>query len=948
MQLLKTLFCSMKMVLLLIALYATACGIATFIEKFDGTLAARFWVYDAFWFEILHLWLALCLIGCFITSKAWQRKKYASLLLHSSFIVIIIGAGITRYYGFEGLMSLREGESANTITTNTHYIFIQVKNPQGEVEHIRIPTYIDDKINRPIKQTFSFFDKPLEITTGSLGREDSPMGRYVLQANIKFLDKDFETLILRDGDSTPSKESITLLREDDYTILLAWGTDAIALPFSLKLTSFELERYPGSHSPASYASQVEVLEEDKPPFPFRIFMNNVLDYGGYRFFQSSYHPDEKGSILSVNNDPGKTPTYIGYTMLILGVLWLLFDKNGRFLSLGRFLKTQQFLSIALFCAFSFFTLPTHTYALPNASNADEIATQDSSFTPKQAQNENLQDIPTMIQSLKNASSLAKQFDKILVQDFGGRTKPIHTLADEYIHKLTQKSTFLDLNPTQIFLGMIFYPQEWQTIQMIATKSPKLRQILGVDENQKYIAYVDVFSPKGQYILQNYVEAANLKNPALRDTFEKDVISVDEKINYAFLIYTGQVLRIFPDSKTPNNQWLYPLEAISSAVAEGDMQRAKTLMQVYKGFAEGMQMGLDSNNWQEAHKALEEIDRIQKENGGATLISETKVDSEIWLNTYNPFHQLTYPYLILSIVLFFIVLYSILKNAPLKPRTHKIFYTLLFLLFVLHTFGLALRWYVSEHAPWSNAYESMLYIAWAAITSGVVFFRHSNLALSASSFMAGITLFVAHLGFMDPQIGNLVPVLKSYWLNIHVSVITASYGFLGLCFMLGLITLFMFVLRSDKFTQKNNTKERIDSSILSLSALNEMAMILGLFLLTVGNFLGGVWANESWGRYWGWDSKETWALISIGVYAIILHLRFVVKTNLPFVFASASVVGFFSVLMTYFGVNFYLSGMHSYAAGDPVPVPLWVKIMVVGIFVFILVASRNRKLEMPKI
>lgn len=948
MQLIKTLFCSMKMALLLIALYATACGIATFIEKFDGTLAARFWVYDAFWFEILHLWLSLCLVGCFITSKAWQRKKYASLLLHSSFIVIIIGAGITRYYGFEGLMSLREGESTNTITTNTHYIFIQVKNPQGEVEHIRIPTYIDDKINRPIKQTFNFFNKPLTLKTGELSREDSSMGRYILKAHIEFLGKDKEVLIMRDGDNTPTKDNITLLREDDYTILLAWGTDAIALPFSLKLTNFELERYPGSHSPASYASQVEVLDGDKPPFPFRIFMNNVLDYGGYRFFQSSYHPDEKGSILSVNNDPGKMPTYIGYTMLILGVLWLLFDKNGRFLSLGRFLKTQQFLSIVLFCGLCFFISPTHTYALPDASNTNEIATQDSSFRSQQTQNENLQDISSMVKSLKNASNLAKQFDKILVQDFGGRTKPIHTLANEYIHKLTQKSTFLDLNPTQIFLGMIFYPQEWQTIQMITTKSPKLRQILGIDENQKYIAYIDVFSPQGQYILQNYVEAANLKNPALRDTFEKDVISVDERINYAFLIYTGQVLRIFPDSKAPNNQWLYPLEAISSAVAQDDIQKAKTLMQVYKSFAEGMQMGLDSNNWQEAHKALEEIDRIQKENGGSTLISNAKIDSEIWLNTYNPFHQLTYPYLLLSIVLFFIVLYSILKNAPLKPRTHKIFYTLLFLLFVLHTCGLALRWYVSDHAPWSNAYESMLYIAWAAITSGVVFFRHSNLALSASSFMAGITLFVAHLGFMDPQIGNLVPVLKSYWLNIHVSVITASYGFLGLCFMLGLITLFMFVLRGDSFTQKDSTKERIDNSILSLSALNEMAMILGLFLLSVGNFLGGIWANESWGRYWGWDSKETWALISIGVYAIILHLRFVVKTNLPFVFASSSVVGFFSVLMTYFGVNFYLTGMHSYAAGEAMPVPLWVKIMVAGIFIFILVASRKRNLDMPKI
>lgn len=186
---------------------------------------------------------------------------------------------------------------------------------------------------------------------------------------------------------------------------------------------------------------------------------------------------------------------------------------------------------------------------------------------------------------------------------------------------------------------------------------------------------------------------------------------------------------------------------------------------------------------------------------------------------------------------------------------------------------------------------------------------SNLALCASSFLAGIALFVAHLGFMDPQISNLVPVLKSYWLNIHVSIITASYGFLGLCFILGLLTLLLFLLRSEK-------RPHIDTSILALSALNEMGMIMGLLLLAVGNFLGGVWANESWGRYWGWDPKETWALISIAVYAIILHLRFLRFEFMPYVFASASVVGFYSILMTYFGVNYYLSACTAMPLGDP--------------------------------
>ncbi|WP_233704770.1 cytochrome c biogenesis protein, partial [Helicobacter felis] len=321
------------------------------------------------------------------------------------------------------------------------------------------------------------------------------------------------------------------------------------------------------------------------------------------------------------------------------------------------------------------------------------------------------------------------------------------------------------------------------------------------------------------------------------------------------------------------------------------------------------------------------------------LKPSKVNAEIFLNHSNFFNTLTLPYLLLGLLLLAVVLVATFKNKPPRAWVHWGFYAVILLLALAHTAGLLLRWYVSQHSPWSNAYESMLYISWAAIVAGLIL--RSNLALCASSFLGGIALFVAHLGFMDPQIGNLVPVLKSYWLNIHVSIITASYGFLGLCFILGILTLLLFIMRSPK-------RAHVDNTILSLSAINEMGMILGLLMLSVGNFLGGVWANESWGRYWGWDAKETWALISIAVYAVILHLRFLRFEFMPFVFASASVVGFYSILMTYFGVNYYLSGMHSYAAGDPLPIPSFLYFFVAGTILLIAMASRKRQLVMPKI
>ena len=293
------------------------------------------------------------------------------------------------------------------------------------------------------------------------------------------------------------------------------------------------------------------------------------------------------------------------------------------------------------------------------------------------------------------------------------------------------------------------------------------------------------------------------------------------------------------------------------------------------------------------------------------------------------------YLIAGLALLLVVFIRLASNVRLNV-IFKIVYIVNILAFIAHTAGLALRWYISGHAPWSDSYESLVYIAWALALSGIVFSRRSAISLALTAILAGCVLFVAHLSWIDPQITNLQPVLRSYWLTIHVSVITASYGFLGLCSLLGIFTLLLFALQG----KSENT--RLSTNILEATRINEMAMILGLCLLTFGNFLGGVWANESWGRYWGWDSKETWALISILVYAATLHMRFVKCLNSQLVYAVASMFAYWAIVFTYFGVNFYLTGMHSYAAGDIVQVPAFVYITLIGMFVLWGLALRGKK------
>ena len=289
-------------------------------------------------------------------------------------------------------------------------------------------------------------------------------------------------------------------------------------------------------------------------------------------------------------------------------------------------------------------------------------------------------------------------------------------------------------------------------------------------------------------------------------------------------------------------------------------------------------------------------------------------------------------------MFIILIIRIFKDRKSLAFVTKLCTWLLFFLFVLHTTGLAFRWYISGHAPWSDAYESMIYVAWATMGIGLCFARRSPLSLASTAFVTSMILMIAHWNWLDPSIGNLQPVLNSYWLMLHVAVIVGSYGPFALGMILGVINLFLII-----FTTKKN-KDKIKLVMDELTIVNELALTVGLIMLTIGNFLGAQWANESWGRYWGWDPKETWALVSIMVYAFVIHMRIVPSLRGVWGFNFASVVAFASILMTYFGVNFYLSGLHSYANGESFGVSGLIYLILAALALLIALAYRGRDIK----
>jgi len=886
----------------LLSLLAIGAGVATILENDFGTSTARVLVYNHWWYEVVLVLTIINLIGVMINRKMY-KKLNGRTLFHFSFVVMLLGAGATRYIGYEGIMHIREGQTQSDMISLEPYIIATIEK-DGKRYKAAFQKEFSAIGDNSFTYTINYGDKHKATLSMSdyrfAKKEQSQMNLIGTDVTIGDVTKNIKLVGVRGAEGIERE----LLFESGEKVVLSYGSKRISLPFAIKLNDFQLDRYPGSMAPSSYASEVTLIDGSKKE-NHRIYMNSTLKHDGYQFFQSSYDQDEKGTILSVNNDPGTTPTYIGYFLLVLGLLMNMFDSKSRFKKLSRYIgQSTAVLAIAVI---GLMTQPV--YAEDNQT--DENRTE---YFKKFKQ---------------NSTELSKIFGRLVVQSTMGRMKPLNTLNIEILHKLTRKSSFLGFSADQVVLGMLTRPEIWGDVKMIMIKTPKLKKFLGVDESRKYIAFNELFVD-GKYKLAQQSKKANSISPNERGTYEKDILKIDEKLSIAFQVFQGNLLKIFPeDSNNTDNKWSNPLDAIQNFTG----QNQEVVEQMTRGFVGSVV----DNNWEKAAQYVGFISMYQHKIGADIMISDKLLDAEILFNKLGLFSKLTLIYIFSGLILFILAFVGVFRQKEISPRVAMVIFVVLSLFFVAHTFGLGLRWYISGHAPWSDTYESLVYIAWSAMFAGLFFFRRSIFALSATVTMAGIFMFTAHLSGIDPQITNLVPVLKSYWLTIHVSVITGSYGFLAIGAMLGFVVMVLFIARDDK-------RPHIDKTIYQLSAINEAALIVGLSMLVVGNFIGGVWANESWGRYWGWDPKETWAYVSIVVYIIVLHLRFIKPLNNPFVFAVASTLAFSSILMTYFGVNFYLSGMHSYATGDPVPVPTWVYVLCGLVFVVIAISSRKRELK----
>ena len=962
---------------------AFSMAIATFVESSYGTPTAQTLIYKTKWFELILILLAINLIKNLIKYRFFTRQRFTLGIFHISFLVILLGAGITRYISYEGMMHIRENQSSNAIISTETIFYAGFENQQkakkvifselapkqfsakfnvnGQKVKVKTVGYIENAERKPIPsdtgepvidfvfsspaeqgmQSFMFnlgdvldypgFNVGFESNENTIVKFFRQDGQLMMTSSQPFDETTMatqETVTFEAGDTIPAK-SMFLYGLGDYrflirsylpgatfsavksqmqthenavivqlsdginqqtvqvfgypgatpdtvsvplgdgTLKLAYGSLPVILPFHLYLKDFQLERYPGSESPSSFASEV-VLQDDISGFTkeIRIFMNNTLTYKGYKFFQSSYDSDELGTVLSVNHDFwGTNITYLGYLLLAIGIILSIMNKHSYFRFLARKLK-QISVKTAMI-----------VLLVPGMS------------------------VPALAQSGFGAAipdindGTVEAFSKIWVQGIDGRIEPASTLNSEIVRKVSHKASLYGKSPDEVVLSMMTHSEIWQTLPIIRVSSKAMSMQLGMTGD--FITPEQLFDAQGNYRILENVRAAYEKAPAFRNQLEKEYINVDERVNICFMVFDGSMFNIFPRVNR-EDPWYGPGANVT------DYSGADSVF-VRNGF-QLMLQNIAQQNYADANQLINGIMSFQHKYGGDLIPSESKQSVEILYNKINPFKRVFPFYLMFGFFLLLVLFVNIFRQKPLSKILRYGFYAVIILLFLMHTTGLVVRWYISGHAPWSNGFESIVYIAWAVMLAGLIFGRKYPMVIGTAAFLSGIALFVGHLNFMNPEITPLVPVLKSYWLMIHVAIITASYGFLGLSAFLGIMVMILIVLR------RKINEEKVSLFIEQLTTINEMSATVGLYFLTVGTFLGGVWANESWGRYWGWDPKETWALITVVIYSFVVHMRLIPALKGLFNYNLASILGFASVMMTYFGVNYYLSGLHSYGKG----------------------------------
>lgn len=742
-----------------------------------------------------------------------------------------------------------------------------------------------------------------------------------------------DTLLIKGGKGVTG--FYQTIRINGLNVSLGFGSKILYTDFSLRCDDFLLDRYPGSNNPSSYESKITVIDGGTEK-QHRIYMNHVMDYRGYRFFQASYFPDETGTILSVNADRwGTNITYFGYFLLFTGLFFTLFWKGTHFWKLNESLKKMHTKSLLL----PFLLLLGMGAGINPCFAQHRAAKTDTTTFPQQEPGPDAQF--AKLNELGSNRIIdpvhAKKFGHLLVQDFQGRIKPMDTHTLELLRKIYKKDKYqkgtLSLSSEQWFISMQIDPGYWANEPLIKVGQKggdELIKETGANA-EGYTSYANLVDPNtGVFKLEKQDNQSFSKRKADQSNYDKGVIEVTERFNIFSSIAYGYYTRVIPVKNDPAQTWRSWIYSSEENPVEIDTTAYAFLTNYFNGVKEGLQTG----NWNKADKTIEDINEFQQVWGKKIVPPASKVNLEILYNHLNVFFWLMIAYSILGMCMILLgfaeVFSSGSKYHHLIRMLTKTLLGIMIAALALHAITLAVRWYLSGHAPWSNGYEAIVFISGIGVLSGLLLYKNRNAFIpAAGALVAMIMMGFAHGGSMlDPQITPLEPVLKSYWLMVHVGIITSSYGFFGLSAVLSVISLILFSAKPTKKTEH---------SIREMTIVNEMALTVGIFALTVGTFLGGMWANESWGRYWSWDPKETWAFISVIFYAVVLHLRLVPKLRGSLTFNIASLWAIWSIIFTYFGVNYYLTGLHSYAAGDPIPIPAWIYITAAGMLLLSLVA-----------
>lgn len=637
------------------------------------------------------------------------------------------------------------------------------------------------------------------------------------------------------------------------------------LPFSLCLQKFEAKMHDGTNAVADYSSKFTVIDGDDKS-EGEVSMNNIYSHRSYRLYQSSYDEDGKGSVLAINADPYGIPvTYTGYALLFISLVWMLFDPKGGYRKLLKspLLKKGVLMTALILSMGNIQTLHAES-ATDNLQNA---------VLPKET---------------------AEKFGELHIL-YNDRICPVQTFALDFCKKIYGARSYQGLTAEQVLSGWVFYGNTWANEPFIKIKSGEMKTAMNLPD---YASLNTFFNREmGGYTIGQYVQEYY---NGQQDKFHQQAADIDGKIQIIMELREGISLKVLPYTFTKNvkatknhpfikagtTTWFSPVDKLPEAVEQQHALYIKNVFSLLNG-------DVKAGNTSRVNEFFVKMKKYQEVSSGNSLPTATQYKAERINNAF-PFATILFmANLTLGFIALFYTIYRMTKKREIKVLNIAL-PILLGVSFLALTFGLALRWIISGNVPMSNGYESMLTVAWFVMLIAIFMQFRIRLVMVFGFLLSGFFLLVSHINQMDPAIGQMMPVLNSPLLSMHVSIIMMSYALLSLTFICGIMGICM----------RSHGEE--------LQALSRVFLYPALTCMGFGIFIGAIWANVSWGNYWSWDSKETWALITFMIYAVVVHTQSLPVFRKPLVYHIYITLAFLSIAMTYFGVNYFLTGMHSYA------------------------------------